>query len=148
MTATRIIMGAASSRDWQPQHHDAHHARASGLSDIILNAPTQSGWLNRYLTDWAGPRARIGRLKFRMVKPIAAGDAISIQGSVGAAAESDQGWRWLRIALTIDAGDRVATDATALLAVPLARCPWRADSGAWHIPGWDLAGIGMRGVSV
>ena len=146
MTATRIVMGAAASRDWQPQHHDPRHAKAAGLPDIILNAPSQSGWLGRTLTDWAGPEARIGRMRFRMVKPIAAGDTIIIQGLVEAAADSTQGWRWLRLALKITVGDELATDAASLLAIPLTECPWRADSHAWHIPEWDLSGRDMQEV--
>lgn len=40
VSARDITMGAAASRDWQPQHHDIAHAQGMKLPDIIMNAPT------------------------------------------------------------------------------------------------------------
>lgn len=138
MTATRIIMGAAASRDWQRQHHDTNYARESGLPDIILNAPSQSGWLNRYVTDWAGPGSRLGRLRFRMAKPIAAGTTVTFLGSVEAVG-SRGGCRWLQVKLAIASDGQIMTDAAALLATPDSVQPWQSGPGAWDIPDWDLA---------
>ena len=66
----RDVLGATASRDWQPQHHDKDAAQRAGLTDIIMNNYTQAGLISRYITDWSGPIGRIGRLKFRMRRPI------------------------------------------------------------------------------
>ena len=73
--ARMVIMGASSSRDWQPQHHDHDWAvNRAGTRDIFLNTPNQGGWIERYLTDWAGPRGRLGKMRFRMRRSICTGD--------------------------------------------------------------------------
>jgi len=52
VSARMVIMGASSSRDWQPQHHDhAWAVNRAGTRDIFLNTPNQAGWIERYLTD-------------------------------------------------------------------------------------------------
>ncbi|MDD3800420.1 MAG: hypothetical protein PHE36_14720, partial [Novosphingobium sp.] len=57
VSARDIVMGAAASRDWQRQHHDIAYAREMNLPDVIMNAPTQTGWLHAYAMSWAGPGA-------------------------------------------------------------------------------------------
>ena len=133
-----IIAGAAASRDWQPQHHDHASALESGLPDIIMNTPTQAGWLERFVTDWSGPAARIGRLRHRMLKPICPGDQIQLLGAVEAGAPSPQGWSWFRLGLSIAREGQVLTEAAMLLAVPGITQPWQATAGAWHVPDWNL----------
>ncbi|NND67795.1 MAG: hypothetical protein HKN19_09425, partial [Halioglobus sp.] len=65
VSATSVILGALASRDWRPMHHDRDFAQQrNGTRDIFMNTPNQAAWLERYITDWAGPRARLGRYKF------------------------------------------------------------------------------------
>jgi acyl dehydratase len=45
MTTQKIISAAAATRDWQPIHHDHDIAIKSGLRGIILNSPSQAGWI-------------------------------------------------------------------------------------------------------
>lgn len=66
MTAQKIISAAAATRDWQPIHHDHEAAIKAGLRGVILNSPSQAGWISKYITDWAGPGAIIKRMSFRM----------------------------------------------------------------------------------
>jgi acyl dehydratase len=82
MTAQKIISAAAATRDWQPIHHDHTVATASGLRGIILNAPSQTGWISKYITDWAGPHAQIKRLSFKMKDSICPGDALCLNGEI------------------------------------------------------------------
>ena len=50
-----------------PMHHDHDFAvNRNGTRDIFLNTPNQAAWFERYLTDWSGPKGRLGRMKFRM----------------------------------------------------------------------------------
>jgi len=82
MTAQKIISAAAATRDWQPIHHDHDIAIKSGLRGIILNAPSQAGWISRYITDWAGSHAQIKRLSFKMKDSICPGDVLTINGEI------------------------------------------------------------------
>ena len=64
-------------------HHDYHFAvERQGVQDIFLNSPNQGSWLERFVTDWTGPKGRLGRLRFKMRKPIFPGDTMVIEGVV------------------------------------------------------------------
>ena len=67
VTPTTVVLGALASRDWRPMHHDYKFAtERNGVADIFLNTPNQAAWFERYVTDWTGPRGRLGRMTFRM----------------------------------------------------------------------------------
>ena len=67
VTTTTIVLGALASRDWRPMHHDYHFAtERNGTRDVFMNTPNQAAWFERYLTDWTGPKGRLGRVVFRM----------------------------------------------------------------------------------
>lgn len=106
VTARDIVMGAAASRDWQPQHHDADHARAMNLPGIIMNTPTQTGWFHGYLLQWAGPGAWIGRWKLSMMRPICPGMEVTLNGAVTASQPAVCGgeWLWLDLSITRQGG--------------------------------------------
>ncbi len=60
VTPTTVVLGALASRDWRPMHHDYKFAtERNGVQDIFLNTPNQAAWIERYITDWTGPRGRI-----------------------------------------------------------------------------------------
>jgi hypothetical protein len=112
--ARHVVMGASSSRDWQPQHHDTHWAvERVKVKDIFLNTPNQAGWIERYLTDWTGPKGRLSKLRFRMKRSICAGDTLRFDAKVTGL---EDGWVDLDVVLSVD-GD-VATECTARIAVP------------------------------
>lgn len=130
ITPRVVIMGASASRDWQPQHHDHAWAVAKvGPRGIFLNTPNQAGWIERYLTEWAGPKARLGRLRFRMRRPVCPGDELHFNGTVTAV---DGGWVDLDILLTVDG--EVVTKCTARLAVPTDSDdnPWSRTGDDWR----------------
>ena len=135
VTRKMIIMGATSSRDWQPIHHDSDWARdQAGLPDIIMNNYTQAGWISQYLTSWTGPDARIGRLSFSMRSPLCPGDEASFSGEVKSR-ESAGGCDWLGIELVVKVGKRIATTASARLALPgqVEQCsPWTLSGARWQ----------------
>ena len=130
ITARTVVQGAASTRDWQPQHHDYAWATGrAGTKDIFLNTPNQAGWIERYLTDHFGPKARLGRLKFRMRKPVFPGDTLAFNGTISAA---DDGWVEVDLRLTV--GEDTATECTARVAVPRAddENPWDRRGDDWR----------------
>ena len=109
-------------------HHDHDFAvNRNGTSDIFLNTPNQAAWFERYLTDWTGPKGRLGRMKFRMEGSVFPGDTMVLDGTVdrrsrpttpGAAGSTCD------VTLTVD-GD-LKTDCTARVALPV-----DADDNPW-----------------
>jgi acyl dehydratase len=92
VTPTTVVLGALASRDWRPMHHDYKFAtERNGVADIFLNTPNQAAWIERYITDWTGPKGRIGRMKFRMRDSVFPGDRMSYRGTVTGVGTDDAG---------------------------------------------------------
>jgi hypothetical protein len=134
VTARMVIMGASSSRDWQPQHHDHDWAvNRAGTRDIFLNTPNQAGWIERYVTDWTGPRGRLGKLRFRMRRSICTGDALAFDGVVRTVTADDAGTRWADVDVTLSVGSDRATECVVRVALPAddEDNPWSRVGDAW-----------------
>jgi hypothetical protein len=134
VTARMVIMGASSSRDWQPQHHDHHWAvDRAGTRDIFLNTPNQGGWIERYLTDWTGARGRLGKLRFRMRRSICDGDTLSFDGAVRSVTTDASGCAWADVDVTLSVGEERATECVARIALPSSTGdnPWRRLGEDW-----------------
>ena len=82
VTRTLIVAGAIASRDYQDVHHDAELAHAKGAPDIFMNILTSNGLVGRYVTDWAGPRARLTGISVRLGVPAHPGDELTFTGRV------------------------------------------------------------------
>ncbi|MGZ4105366.1 MAG: hypothetical protein ACXVP8_08885 [Actinomycetota bacterium] len=135
VSARTVVMGASSSRDWQPQHHD--HAWATtraGTKDIFLNTPNQAGWIERYLTDWTGPHGRLGRISFRMRRPVYPGETLVFSGAVTASSVDDRGCGWVEVDIRLSVGSETATEASARIALPRDADdnPWRRSGDEWR----------------
>jgi acyl dehydratase len=85
LTASIIVGGAIASRDFTPVHHDRGAAQAQGLSDVIMNILTTNGYVSRYVTDWAGPDARVRGLEVKLGAPNLPGDTMKMTGTVTSA---------------------------------------------------------------
>ena len=66
---TFVVSSAIATRDYQDVHHDRDKAQAKGSKDIFVNILTDTGLVQRYLTDWAGPSARIKSIGLRLGVP-------------------------------------------------------------------------------
>ncbi|WP_211262378.1 MaoC/PaaZ C-terminal domain-containing protein [Nitriliruptor alkaliphilus] len=134
VTPRTVVMGASATRDWQPQHHDHKHCvEVAGLPDIFLNTPHQAGIIQRYLTGWGGPHARLGRLAFRMKRSVVPGDRLDLDAEVTEVRpDGDVTWVTCEVALTVD--DEVATTSTAQLALPTGPGdnPWSRTGADWR----------------
>ena len=82
ITPTLIVATAIASRDYQDVHHDRDLAIQRGSKDIFMNILTSSGLSARWVTDWAGPEARLCSLKIRLGAPNYPGDAMVMAGKV------------------------------------------------------------------
>ena len=54
---TFVVSAALATRDFQDVHHDRDLAQKRGSKDIFVNILTDTGLVQRFVTDWAGPRA-------------------------------------------------------------------------------------------
>jgi MaoC like domain len=81
-TPTFVVSTALATRDFQDVHHDRDAAIARGSKDIFLNILTDTGLVQRYVTDWAGPSARVKGVSIRLGVPAYAYDTLVFTGSV------------------------------------------------------------------
>jgi hypothetical protein len=82
LTRTLIVSTAIASRDYQDVHHDPGLAQARGSKDIFMNILSTNGFVGRYITDWAGPDARLTSVKIRLGAPNYPGDTMVMTGTV------------------------------------------------------------------
>ncbi len=131
-TAKTVVLGALATRDWRPMHHDYDFAvNRNGTRNIFLNTPNQAAWFERYLTDWTGPKGRLGRIKFRRKDSVFPGDTMVFGGAV-AAVDADAAWVDLEMELKV--GDNVVTGCTARMALPKDANdnPWTRKGEDWR----------------
>jgi len=134
VTATTVVLGALATRDWRPMHHDKDFAvHRNGTKDIFLNTPNQAAWFERYLTDWTGPKGRIGRMTFRMKGSVFPGDTMVFRGVVTKVETDDAGCGWAEVDITLSVEDRVATTCAARIALPTTPDdnPWTRRGERW-----------------
>ncbi|WP_329414127.1 MaoC family dehydratase [Nocardia vinacea] len=81
---TFVISTALATRDFQDVHHDRDKAVARGSKDIFVNILTDTGLVQRYVTDWAGPCAIVKSVALRLGVPLYAGDTLTLSGTVSA----------------------------------------------------------------
>jgi hypothetical protein len=79
---TFIISTALATRDFQDVHHDRDLAQAKGSKDIFVNILTDTGLVQRFITDWAGPSAVIKSIGLRLGVPWYAYDTVTFTGEV------------------------------------------------------------------
>ncbi|OXM43469.1 MaoC family dehydratase [Amycolatopsis alba] len=84
VTRTMIVAAAIASRDYQDVHHDPDLAIERGSPDVFMNILTTNGLVDRFVTAWAGPSARVKRVKIRLGAPNHPGDTMVLTGTVSA----------------------------------------------------------------
>jgi hypothetical protein len=81
-TPTFVVSTALATRDFQDVHHDRDAAVARGSKDIFVNILTDTGLVQRFVTDWAGPGARVRSISIRLGVPCYAYDTLAFSGHV------------------------------------------------------------------
>ena len=118
VTATVIAAGAIATRDFMPVHHDRDYANAQGAPDIFMNILSDTAYCSRFLTDWAGPNARVARIAIRLGVPVFPGHTLTYTGAVTSVSRTeDEGMVEVDFTATDDLGDHV--NGTATLGLPL-----------------------------
>jgi hypothetical protein len=119
VSATTVVLGALAARDWRPMHHDHDFAvNRNGTRDIFLNTPNQAAWFERFLTDWSGPKGRLGRMKFRMKGSVFPGDTMVLSGVVEDVTTDAAGCGWAAVLVTLTVDGDTKTDCSARIALP------------------------------
>jgi hypothetical protein len=106
---TFVVSTAIATRDYQDVHHDRDKAQAKGSNDIFVNILTDTGLVQRYITDWAGPNAVIKSIGLRLGVPWYAYDTVTFKGEVTAV---ENGLITLKIVGSNSLGDHVIANAT------------------------------------
>jgi len=135
VTSTTVVLGALAARDWRPMHHDYHFAtERNGTQDIFINTPNQAAWFERFITDWTGPKGRLGRMTFRMKGSVFPGDTMALRATVTNVATDDIGCGWVDLDVSLAVGDTVATTCTVRVALPVDADdnPWTRRGDAWR----------------
>jgi hypothetical protein len=84
ITPTFVVSTAIATRDFQDVHHDRDLAVARGSKDIFLNILTDTGLVQRFVTDWAGPAALVRNISIRLGVPCYAYEKLTFTGRVAA----------------------------------------------------------------
>ena len=118
---TFIVSTAIATRDYHDVHHDRDKAQANGSKDIFVNILTDTGLVQRYITDWAGPNAAIKSIFLRLGVPWYAYDKVTFTGEVTAVEAADArsnegpGLITLKIVGSNSLGDHVIATSTLVI---------------------------------
>ena len=65
-------------------HYDRAYANFEGHDDLVVHGPLQGSWLTQFVTDWAGPRARLLSIEWQNRASAFVGDELIFAGTVTA----------------------------------------------------------------
>lgn len=119
VTYRHLIHHVGAGRDYMPGHHDPAYARAQGVEGIFANTLFHQSFVDRVMTDWAGPAAFIARRKVAMRGPIQAGDALVGEGKVVGLRRGVEGRGAVDLDITLRNQKGVCCVASGTLLLPL-----------------------------
>lgn len=120
VTYKRVCMNAAATWDWFPGHHDPNYARSQGQKTIYLSTLFFHGFIDRGLTDWAGPDALLRRRTISMIKSIYPGQTATLTGRV-VAKRRERGLCLVDLELTVSSEEGTCVPSEATLQLPAGR---------------------------
>ncbi len=133
VTPSTVVLGAIAARDWRPMHHDKDFAQErNGTRHIFINPPHNAAYFERYITDWTGPKGRLGKIQFRMSDSVFPGDTMVFRGKVDAVGTDDRGCGWVDLSIDLEVGEKTPTRCKARVAIPI-----DADDNPWKRRGDD-----------
>lgn len=116
----RVILDAAATQDYFPGHHNPAYARHQGQKEIYLNTMAIEGFIDRVVTDWAGPHVFVRKRQMQMRSSIYAGDTLQGEGTVEKCYnENDQHLVDVRINISTESG--LCVPAALTLELPAVR---------------------------
>lgn len=104
-----LVMYAAATWDWYRWHYDATAAADAHLPGPLVDGQMLGALLARHALEWAGPRARIRRMRFRFASMVFAGDVVRCESTVTAVTRRPGGLE-VSLAQRVLVGERAAID--------------------------------------
>ncbi|GAA1481200.1 MaoC family dehydratase [Gordonia sinesedis] len=120
-TPTFVVASALATRDFQDVHHDRDLAQAKGSKDIFVNILTDNGLVERFVTDWSGPAARIRSIALKLGVPWYAYDTVTFTGEVTDV--TGEGLVTVAVTGTNSLGKHVISTVTLTLAADTGEAP-------------------------
>ncbi|WP_419553907.1 acyl dehydratase [Candidatus Poriferisodalis sp.] len=114
----QLFLYSAASHNPHRIHYDRDYARFEGYEDILVHGPLQGAWLTQYVTDWAGPQARLENVTWQNRASALAGEDLVYSGTV-TAVDTQSGVVELEIAEHTSDG-KLLMPATARVRLPTA----------------------------
>ena len=79
-----LLLYSAASFNPHRIHYDRAYANFEGHDDLVVHGPLQGSWLTQFVTDWAGPRARLLSIEWQNRASAFVGDELIFAGTVTA----------------------------------------------------------------
>ena len=79
-----LFLYSAASFNPHRIHYDRAYANFEGHDDLVVHGPLQGSWLTQFVTDWAGPRARLLSIEWQNRASALVGDELIFAGTVTA----------------------------------------------------------------
>ena len=116
-TQVDLVAYGAATWDWHRLHYDLDYARSKNLPGTLIDGQAFGALFARAAQDFAGPRAFITRLSFKMRAMAFAGDTLTAVGEVTAIREVE-GAHVVTLAQRLMNGERLASDARTDIRLP------------------------------
>ena len=113
----QLFLYSAASHNPHRIHYDREYARFEGHEDIIVHGPLQGAWLTQFVTDWAGPAARLLGVTWQNRASGLTGEELVFSGTV-TLVDTETGIVELEIAEHTSDG-RLLMPATARVRLPM-----------------------------
>ena len=131
-----IQNGAISSRDWAPLHSDQDWAINEGnLPNIIMNNYTLNGWIIKYMTDIFGPSTRVGKVGFKIKKPICPNNLLEFHGQQINENIISNNLSLMQLKIEIKVKEEIVASADATIGINKSNnhdySPWKINSDKW-----------------
>lgn len=113
-----FLFGAAT---WNAHriHHDRDHASAEGHEDLVVHGPLQGNWLVERVTAWAGPGARVRRVRFRNLRTAYVNRDYYVEGRVTAVSPPARGAVEVECAVWVRGEVGNTTEGTVVVSCPV-----------------------------
>jgi hydroxyacyl-ACP dehydratase HTD2-like protein with hotdog domain len=116
-TIVDLVAYGAATWDWQRMHYDLDYARSMNLPGVVIDGQAYGAVLARAALAWAGPRAFIQRLAFRMKSTAFAGETLRAEGQV-TAVRAGPGAPVVVVAQRLASAGRLVAEATTEIRLP------------------------------
>jgi acyl dehydratase len=112
-TLVDLVLYGAATWDWNRMHYDVEHTHRLNLRAPVIDGQEFGAFFARAALEWAGPRALVKRLAFRMKAMAFAGDTLRAEGEVKEALDGG-----VVVSQRLTCGDRLVAEATTELQLP------------------------------